>query len=227
MKIVATLKSRNEERNIGSAIESYHDWVDEILLADGGSYDNTINIALEYPKISVRGFHEVYYRENGSARNHEGRHLNFLFDWAKNIGADWIIHDDCDSIPNKNLKRDGRSIIESTQKEIVCVCRLYVYGKDQHFHKMAFMKDRWETSLWAWRAGIIHAEDTQRHFMIENIEKFSRLDLLPPDYCIRHHFAPDEETIMRKVEDYKLEAPTAVHPRITYGEPEPLPEWAK
>ena len=226
MKIIATLKSRDEEKNIRNAIESYHDWVDRILLADGGSEDETVKIAQEYPKVSVRNFTEKYYREDGSWRNHEGRHLNFLFDWAADAGADWIIHDDCDSVPNNNLKRDGRKIIEETQSEIICACRLYIYGKDQHFHKMAFMNNRWETSLWAWRTGAIQAEDTQRHFTIKNIEELSRRNLLPPEYCIRHHFAPDEETIMKKVNDYKIEAPTAVHPKVTYGEPEPLPDWA-
>jgi glycosyltransferase involved in cell wall biosynthesis len=79
MKIIATLKSRNEEKNIRNAIESY-DWADRILLADGGSKDKTIEIAREYPKVSVRNFTEKYYREDGSWRNYEGRHLNFLFD---------------------------------------------------------------------------------------------------------------------------------------------------
>ena len=226
MKIIATLKSRDEEKNIRNAIESYHDWVDRILLADGGSEDETIKIAQEYPKVSVRNFTEKYYREDGSWRNHEGRHLNFLFDWAADAGADWIIHDDCDSVPNNRLKRDGRTIIENAATEIICICRLYVYGKDQHFREMAFMKDRWETSLWAWRTGVIKAEDTQRHFTINGMERLSRLSLYPPQYCIRHHFAPDEETIMKKVNDYKIEAPTAVHPKVIYGEPEPLPDWA-
>jgi len=226
MKIVATLKSRNEEKNIRNAIESYHDWVDCILLADGGSEDKTVEIASKYPKVFIRPFGIKYFREDGSWRNHEGKHLNFLFKWAKLCGADWIIHDDCDSIPNRNLRRDGRNIIENANSEIICTCRLYVYGSNQHFSKMAFMKDRWETSLWAWRTGVLKAENTQRHFTIENIERLSRLDLLPPQYCIRHHFAPNEEVIMKKVNDYKLEAPTAVHPRATYGEPEPLPEWA-
>jgi len=200
--------------------------VDTILLADGGSTDKTKEIASEYPKVHVRDFGIKYYREDGSWRNHEGKHLNFLFKWAELAGADWIIHDDCDSRPNKNLMRDGRQIIESTTTDIVCVCRLYVYGKDMHFKKMAFMKGRWETSLWAWRTGVLSAEDTQRHFTITNIEELSRTNLLPPQYCIRHQFAPDEETIMRKVNDYKLEEPHAVHPKVTYGEPESLPDWA-
>lgn len=226
MKIVLTLKSKNEEKNIRRAIECYHDWVDEILLADGGSTDKTIEVASEYEKVKVRPFRISYMREDGSLRNHEGKHLNFLFKWAKLSGADWIIHDDCDCTLNRMFKEQARQIIESAETEIICAVRLYVYGTDKHFRSMSWMKGRWETSLWAWRPGVLMAEDTQRHFTIANIEQLSRTNVLPP-LCILHNFAPDEETIMRKVNDYKLEAPTAVHPRITYGEPEPLPTWAR
>lgn len=90
---------------------------------------------------------------------------------------------------------------------------------------MSLIKDEWQPGLWAWRTGVLYAEDTKRHFTVSNIERLSKTIVLPP-FCILHKFAPDEETIMKKVNDYKLEAPTAVHPRFTYGEPEPLPEWA-
>jgi len=225
MKIVMTLKSKNEENNIRNAIECYHDWVDEILLADGGSTDRTIEIASEYPKVCVRPFRINYEREDGSLRNHEGKHLNFLFEWAKLRRADWIIHDDCDCVLSPSFKKNAREIIEDANTQIICAVRLYVYGSDMHFRKMSFIKGRWETSLWAWRTGVLKAEDARRHFTITNIEQLTRTNVLPP-LCILHKFAPNEETITRKVNDYKLEAPTAVHPRITYGEPEPLPEWA-
>lgn len=225
MKIILTLKSRNEENNIRNAIESYHDWVDEILLADGGSTDRTVNVAKWFPKVSVRPFRIGYIREDGSFRNHEGKHLNFLFEWARMRGADWIIHDDCDCVLNYFFKKGARSIIENCEKETIHACRLYVYGRDKHFQRMSYVNDKWQPSLWAWRTGLVKSEDVERHFTISNIEKLSKCVVEPP-YCILHKFAPDEETIMKKVNDYKLEAPTAVHPRVTYGEPEPLPEWA-
>lgn len=227
MKIIATLKSRNEERNIRNAIESYHDWVDQILLADGDSSDKTIEIAKEYPKVSVRPFLIFYQRSDGSWRNHEGQHLNFLFEWAEQAGADWIIHDDCDCVLNQHLKRDARTIIEACTEETIHAVRLYLYGENKHFLRMSYIKDLWQPGLWAWKASIhLRGEDVPRHFTINNLKTYSSHILNPP-YCILHKFAPDEETIMRKVNDYKLEQPAAVHPRITYGEPEPLPEWAK
>lgn len=227
MKIVATLKSRNEEQNIRRAIESYHDWVDEILLADGCSSDRTIEIAQQYPKVSIRPFLIFYERSDGSFRNHEGKHLNFLFEWAEQRGADWIIHDDCDCVLNAHLKKDARTLIENCMEDTIHVTRLYVYGNDKHFLKMSYINEKWQPGLWAWKSSTrIRSEDVQRHFSVKNLNLYSQKVLEPP-YCILHKFAPNEDVIMKKVNDYKLEEPNAVHPKVIYGEPETLPEWAK
>lgn len=227
MKIILTLKSRNEESNIKKAIESYHDWVDEILLADGGSTDRTVEIASGYSKVSIRPFHEYYYREDGTPRNHEGRHLNFLFSWAEERNADWIIHDDCDCVLNFLMRQNGRNLIESCENETIHVCRLYVYGQDKYFRRMTEFGNGWQPGLWAWKASTqLRSEDVKRHFTVKNIKKYTQCVVLPP-YCILHKFAPSEEIIQRKVKDYMAEEPNAVHPKITYGEPETLPEWAR
>lgn len=225
--IILTLKSRNEEENIRNVIESYYDVVDRILLADGCSTDRTVKIASEYDKVSVREFSEFYTRADGTTRNHEGRHLNFLFDWAEAEGADWIIHDDCDCVLNYELRKNGRNLIESCENQTVHVCRLYVYGKDAYFEKMSFFKDAWQPGLWAWRADThLRSADVPRHFSVLNIESLTRCNLLPP-YCILHRFAPTEEVVQRKLKDYLAEEPNAVHPKIIYGEPVLLPEWAR
>lgn len=228
MKIIATLKSRNEEKNIANAIESYHDWVDEILLADGGSEDRTVEIALQYEKVKVLPFRRYYKRDGGSFRNHEGHHLNFLFKWAEDRGADWIIHDDCDCVLSQNLHSVARGVIEQVKSDTIHVVRLYLYGDNKYFKKMSFINNEWQAGLWAWRANIkMRCKNVKRHFAtVANLKEYSQFTFEHP-FCILHKFAPDEETIMKKVNDYKLEAPTATHPKATYGEPEPLPEWVK
>lgn len=225
--IVLTLKSRNEEKNIRNAIESYYDVVDRILLADGESTDDTVKIASEYPKVSIREFHEFYERPDKSRRNHEGRHLNFLFGWAEDVGADWIIHDDCDCVLNRALREDGRAIISGCQSQTVHACRLYVYGTDTYFRRMTYFNDEWQPGLWAWRADThLRSADVLRHFTVPEIESYSKCVVLPP-YCILHKFAPTEDVVQRKLNDYLVEEPNAVHPKVTYGEPELLPEWAR
>lgn len=44
---------KNEQRNIRACIESFSSIADEILIADSGSTDDTINIALEHAKVRV------------------------------------------------------------------------------------------------------------------------------------------------------------------------------
>ncbi len=56
--IIAMVRTRNEEMNIGAFCESYQGIADKILVADGGSNDDTVEIALGYPKVKVRNFTE-------------------------------------------------------------------------------------------------------------------------------------------------------------------------
>ncbi|GAH78398.1 unnamed protein product, partial [marine sediment metagenome] len=44
MKIMATTRTRNEEKNIARFVMSYQ-WADKVLIADGGSTDDTVKIA--------------------------------------------------------------------------------------------------------------------------------------------------------------------------------------
>ena len=88
MKIVATCRTLNEEKNIERFCMSYT-WVDKVLIADGGSTDRTKEIANLFYNVEVRDFSERVER-NGVWRNPHGKHINFLIDWAKEEGA-WIV----------------------------------------------------------------------------------------------------------------------------------------
>jgi len=109
MKIVVIARTRNEARNVGFFINSYQ-WVDQILIADGGSTDKTVLLASNAPKTLVRKFDKRIELENGYWKNPAGEHLNFLIDWAEEEGANIIIHDDVDSRPTAPLRRLARNV---------------------------------------------------------------------------------------------------------------------
>ena len=44
-RISACTITKNEEKNIARSIESYKDYVDEIIIVDTGSTDNTVSVA--------------------------------------------------------------------------------------------------------------------------------------------------------------------------------------
>lgn len=227
MKVVVTCRTRNEEKNIARFCEC-HSWADKIFIADGGSEDNTISIAKQFPNVEVRNFAEKIKRPTGIWRNPHGRHMNFMFQWAKNEGhAQWIIFDDCDCVPTKALQGSIRSFIDQAtdeNKRAIFLHRLYIYGQDRYFPKMNLPGQ----SLWAWKADCgIHAEEANpwAHVLLDIPP--DRLILEQPYSCL-HYFCPDEETVDKKLKFYResFEIPEFQHPLQFGGQLAPLPDWA-
>lgn len=231
MKVIATTRTLNEEKNVGRFIESY-DWVDEVLIVDGGSEDNTVSIVNDYNYAYVRTFHERVEMDNGYWRNPQGKHINTCIDWAIEREADWIIFDDCDCFPNALLKEQGRDILLDSPADVIFIVRLYLWGKDKHFPKLAKPTGEWCPSIWAWRADTkIRASEKDpliHDLSVREKPDLPQLQLLPP-YCLLHYYCPDEETTERKLKKYRESGqhPTLLHPLEAGGELESLPEWAK
>lgn len=213
VKIIATVRTRNEERNIGEFCRAYYQWVDEILVADGGSTDRTVEIARRYPKVTVLNFDLTLPAEGGLDGNPQPQHYLFLRDEAIRRGADWIIFDDCDCVPNFNVRAVGRRLMEETEQGAIFLRRVYFYGPDQIFPELHEVG----TSLWAWRP--------DQHDVEVNPEKPWRLELtVPPkdeslslelpDYCLLHRPWPTRELTKAKINYYRKSGrhPEMLHP---------------
>lgn len=239
-KVVVIARTRDEERNIGHFIGAYIDWVDEILIADGGSYDATFSVVHQIMQYTSKvRFREFYARVNGRGgvwKNHAGKQIRFLLDWAEERNADWVIFDDVDCRPNYLLKQDGRKIIEDTRADAIYVTRLHVW-KDtgQHFSKLAKSGTKnYQQGLWAWRLDspldIVDDNPWDQKFVNQPQDR-KRLELKPP-YCLMHHPWPNEEMVQRKMLLYNNtywadgEPRTFEHPLRYAGKLEDLPEWA-
>jgi len=231
MKVIATVRTLNEQNNIGNFCHSYKNIADKVLVADGGSTDNTVQIAKSFPNVEVRDFKKRVKLFKSYWRNPHGEHINFLIDWAIDEGADWIIFDDCDCLPNYALKNDARTIFKITEHDFVFVTRLYLWGTDKHFPKMAKITGDWTPSLWAWRANLdFRASETDplRHEFTLDISKVDKENLMPP-YCLLHYFVPTPEIASRKLQWYRESGQhLGMKPQLeTGGELSPLPEWAR
>ena len=223
MKIIVCVRSLNEERNVKRFIESYS-WADKILIADGGSEDNTVNIAKKYPRASVRTF-DKKININGQTVNPRGAHINWLLDWAWTEHADWMIFDDMDCIPTKVLQEHGRELLESSRHEMVFAYRIFVLGDDRYFPDM----NKAGQSLWAWNQGVyIRADESNPLTFTMSIPNCIRMSILPP-LALLHYFYPDEETFQRKKSQYMAtgEVPEYYDPISQFGKIESLPEWAR
>jgi len=235
MNIVVCVRTRDEAHRIAKFCEAYKD-ADKILVADGGSLDNTIEIAQSFSNVEVRNFTERTELENGYWRNNDSAHANFLFEWAYSIKADWIIYDDCDCRPNYLLKKDYKSILKNTGADVVMAVRLYLWGLDKHFPKLASPGGNWETSLYAWRGNLdlwtINVPPAY-DFRLDGVKvKDFRIDTKVQElhfpYCLLHCSWDDPDRVNQKLKIYRESGliPNMLHPLDFGGNLEDLPEWA-
>lgn len=236
MKIAATVRTYNEEEHIRDFCESYSEFADLICIADGGSDDDTISIAWEFPKVSIRKFNKrVECPKLGMLRNPDGEHIQFLVDWAQEEGADWIVHQDCDQRPNKLLKEDIRDILSVTTEDFICVTQIFLWGKDQYFPNLSAESSGWMQGLWAWRASVgLKIIDKMPHYEFSydgvtsiDINKTGRQKYLLPPYCFMHFGWGTPEIAKKQVEYYRKSGliPDANYPLNYGGSLAPLKEW--
>ena len=234
MKIIVVIRSFNEERNIVKCCNAYP-FSDKILIADGGSTDNTISIAQEYKNVEVRPYLNTVPCKNGIFRNPDGPHINFLLDWAKEEQADWIILQDCDQRPNKYLKQDARDILEKSEKDFILITQLFLWGSDQYFPDLSGYPN-WMQGLWGWRASInLRVIDKMPHFEFSydgvrsiDINQTGRIQNVMPPYCYMHFGWPTEEQTQKHLEYYRKSGliGSMLSPLQFGGRLSPLPEWA-
>lgn len=234
MKICVCIRTYQEEKNIRQCCEAYQ-FADKILIADGGSTDNTVSIAKEYPKVKVREYLTKVKCKGGIWRNPDGPHINFLLDWADEEGADWVIEQDCDQRPNSHLKKYIRGIMETTDKDYILVTQLFLWGKDQYFPQLS-TQPNWMQGLWAWRASThLRVIDHMPHFEFTldgqnsfDVNKSDKVERLMPPYCFMHFGWQTEQQVNDHIIYYRTSGliENMLHPRQFAGRLEPKPEWA-
>lgn len=98
--VSACMIVRDEEDVLGGCLESIHDVVDEMIVVDTGSQDNTVEIAEEYGA-------EVYEYE---WEGHFGEARNYSFDQAT---EDWILYIDADERLSPKFRQNIDELLEA------------------------------------------------------------------------------------------------------------------
>lgn len=233
-KIVVCIRTLNEADMIDRCCQAYQ-FADMLLIADGGSTDDTVERAMEYPNVLCRPFLEKVECANGILRNPDYKHLNFLWDWAREEGADWIISQDCDQRPNFYLKKDARKILEETPKNFVLPVQVFLWHEIRYFPNMSRAGTGWMHGIWAHRASLgMVAIDKMPHYEFQingkNVDpiKDGTAEIVDPPYCYMHHGWATDEKIDKMLSYYRDSnlIPGMQHPFIIGGgSPIDLEDW--
>lgn len=229
MKIIAMVRTKNETKNIARFIECYlQAGVDEIIVSDAGSEDDTVFIAKSYDKVKVIHYDERVKMENGLWRSPNGAHWNFIIDHAIADGADWLLHEDADSVPNKCLQDTLRitlGILSDNETKVAMAYRIYMWGDNQYFPDLnkpgqnlfAFTPD----SGIRFKEGHPWHTDLVDRGPLKNAYKFEKPEVL------LHYFCPDIETTEKKMKFYidSGQIPGYLHPLESCGRLSKIKPW--
>ena len=103
LKISACYIVKNEEKNLKLSLDSLKSQVDEIVIVDTGSTDNTIEIAKSYGAKVI----ETEWQDDFSTPR------NIAID---NASGDWIVFIDADEYFSNDTIKNIRSVIEQAEK---------------------------------------------------------------------------------------------------------------
>ncbi len=102
MTISVAIATYNEEANIQRCLKAVSDWVNDIVIYDGQSSDNTVKVARTFKKVQII-----------SGPNHQIFHINkqAAIDACK---SDWILQLDADEVVTPQLATEIQQIIQNT-----------------------------------------------------------------------------------------------------------------
>jgi glycosyltransferase involved in cell wall biosynthesis len=228
MKIVVCARCRNEENNIARFLYGYS-FVDQLVVSDGGSTDESIAMLEKAKKVKLYHFEGREELENGYWWNPDAPHMNFVLNKAKELEPDWLIFDDLDDVPNHLLRENARYLFEDVIKDTqVNAFRLYMWGETQFFPKMNNNFDPDYRSLWAWKPKHIdiHADEKVRHGTLVGLSDHLYGVNIP--MCLLH-YSWSPATIEQKLEHYKKVGFQMHHPFNMSNAKTPVnaPEWAR
>jgi glycosyltransferase involved in cell wall biosynthesis len=225
VNIVVAVRCLNEEKNIERFLHGY-DFADSIVVSDGGSTDDSLNLLSKNKKVIIHNYDVVEKFPTGCSWNPDNPHINFVLEKAKKLSPDWLILDDMDDVPTYTLRRNARKVLEHTSKSQVNAFRLYMWGDREFFPYMNRDFDKDYLALWAWRPDEldIYADEQKHHATYRGISSDYE-ELKVPMALLHKSWHPD--TIDDKVKWYNSVGIKTSHPFNFAGKPKRLPPWAK
>lgn len=123
MKITALSIVKNEEENIVKSINSYKDAVDEIIIVDTGSIDNTKKVCLD---LGCQVFDYKWKDDFADARNFA----------LSLVNTDWVLFLDADEYFSPALTSTFRQCLKELEDNNVDILKILTYNIDRNTGKI-------------------------------------------------------------------------------------------
>ncbi len=183
MKLSLCIATFNEEKFIHYPLNSCIDWVDEVIVVDGGSTDRTVEIATSYGKKV-----HVYHEENPPMF-----HINKqkAIEHAK---GDWILQLDADEQVTPELKTEIMNTINTSSKAVAYWLSRKNYFLGRFLTKGGVYPDR---TIRLYRRGVARFPCKNVH---ENVEIQGTVDYLTHD--LLHYADPHFSRYLKRWKRY-------------------------
>jgi glycosyltransferase involved in cell wall biosynthesis len=225
MKVIVAARSLNEEHNVKDFCEN-HSFADRIIIADGGSTDNTVEIAETFDNVEVIYFDWKMKFDDGSFMNPEGPHFDFTYRAAKSYDPDWIIWQGMDHRINSALRRDIFKLLDECTHEIFYARMIYVWKGDQYFHGLSYAGGYYPLAFH--RRCEVRANNDVGPCNLERIIPKRPKDVFVDNpYCVLHHSWPNEKIIQEKLRRYEKWGRPMKYPTESksFGKLMPIEDW--
>lgn len=224
MKIVVAARCYNNVEYVERFLRGY-DFADQIIISDGGSADGSVEALTGRDKVTLLHFDE-FTMVGGFRWNPDAPHMNFVLDAAKELDPDWLIFDDFDCVPNKDLREYARlffNVLDSRHAQVNAF-RLYLWGDEEYFPSQNNYFDPNYKSVWAWQPKkiSIYADPGNHHGTLLGLGDNYGIEL---PMCLLHK-SWHPSTIQAKIDRYNAVGIPMNHPLNFAGKPEKLPLWA-
>ncbi len=128
MRLSLCIAVYNEEKNIHYPLDSAYDFVDEVIIVDGGSTDKTVEIARSYGKKV-----KIFLQDNPPMF-----HLNKQKAIEKATG-DWILQLDADEALSEDLKKEVLKLLQLQNSKLKSNQHIAYYIPRKNFFLTRFL----------------------------------------------------------------------------------------
>lgn len=194
-KIVALCRVKNGGEIFKKCLTKVSSMVDEVIVFDDNSTDNTAEIAQKFSNV-------VYHKSQWQTLD-EARDRQWMLDKARELKADWCWIMDHDEMPSDKLYRDIRTIVENAnpEKDLYSFKICHLWNSEKQFRTDGLWGQFWQGRLFRVRKQMViksnqTAGDANYHCSAHGDIPVQCIEMLP--YSIYHYGNMDKNVRFKK-----------------------------